>query len=150
MDRAIDHCANEAQIAARAAASGRRAHHRCSVDDGCPCRIDFSRAASALIAAKGSATSISFGLYPTTAAHRTNPFGSNTSISQRQHGSRDRAFDAAAPSATGPLSSSRMPHAEPNLTKRPVLTDLPTWRVVHPDSAPHLLSKSSTSLRFPR
>ena len=62
---------SEAQITARAAANGRRAHQRCSVE-GCPCRIDFSRAASALIAAKGSDTSISFGLYPVTAAHRTN------------------------------------------------------------------------------
>ena len=48
-----------AKITARAAASGRRAHHRCSVD-GCPCRIDFSRAAAALMASSGSATSISF------------------------------------------------------------------------------------------
>ena len=63
---------SEAQITARAAASGRRAHHRCNVD-GCPCRIDFSRAASALIAANGNDTSISFGLYPVTPAHRTNP-----------------------------------------------------------------------------
>ena len=39
--------------------SGRRAHHRCKVD-GCPCRMDFSRAASALIASSGRATSISF------------------------------------------------------------------------------------------
>lgn len=52
---------SEAQITARAAANGRRAHHRCNVD-GCPCRIDFSRAASELIAANGSATSISFAL----------------------------------------------------------------------------------------
>ena len=42
---------------ARQAASGRRAHHRCSVE-GCPCRIDFSRADSLLIASSGSATSI--------------------------------------------------------------------------------------------
>ena len=41
-----------------AAASGRRAHHRCSVD-GWPWRIDFSRADSRLIASSGSATSIS-------------------------------------------------------------------------------------------
>ena len=33
------------KITARAAASGRRAHHRCSVD-GWPWRIDFSRAAA--------------------------------------------------------------------------------------------------------
>ena len=52
---------SDAQITARTAANGRRAHQRCSVD-GCPCRIDFSRAASALIAAKGKATSINFGL----------------------------------------------------------------------------------------
>ena len=37
-----------AKITARAAASGRRAHHRCSVL-GCPCRIDFSRTLAALI-----------------------------------------------------------------------------------------------------
>ena len=42
----------------RAAASGRRAHHRCSVD-GWPWRIDFSRADSRLIVSSGSATSIS-------------------------------------------------------------------------------------------
>ena len=50
---------NEAVIErARAAASGRRAHHRCSVD-GCPCRMDFSREQAALIASSGSATSMS-------------------------------------------------------------------------------------------
>ena len=48
-----------AKITARAAASGRRAHHRCSVL-GCPCRIDFSRAEALFIASRGSATSISF------------------------------------------------------------------------------------------
>jgi hypothetical protein len=48
-----------AKITARAAASGRRAHHRCSVL-GCPCRIDFSRADALLIASSGSATSMSF------------------------------------------------------------------------------------------
>ena len=49
------------KITARAAASGRRAHHRCRVD-GWPCRIDFSRADAVLIASSGSATSISFFL----------------------------------------------------------------------------------------
>ena len=44
---------------ARAAASGRRAHHRCSVL-GCPCRIDFSREAALLIASRGRETSMSF------------------------------------------------------------------------------------------
>ena len=44
---------------ARAAANGRRAHHRCKVE-GWPCRIDFSRAEALLIASKGSAASISF------------------------------------------------------------------------------------------
>jgi hypothetical protein len=48
-----------AKITARAAASGRRAHHKCSVL-GCPCLIDFSRAEAALIASSGRATSISF------------------------------------------------------------------------------------------
>src|SRR5207245_1389153 len=43
----------------RAAASGRRAHQRCSVL-GCPCRIDFSLAQALLIASSGRATSISF------------------------------------------------------------------------------------------
>ena len=49
-------CANST---ARHAASGRRAHHRCSVE-GCPCRIDFSRAEAALIASSGIETSMSF------------------------------------------------------------------------------------------
>ena len=48
-----------AKITARAAASGRRAHHRCSVL-GCPWRIDFSRADALLMASSGSATSMSF------------------------------------------------------------------------------------------
>ena len=51
-----------AKITARAPASGRRAHHRCSVL-GCPCRIDFSRAEALLIASSGRATSISFFAY---------------------------------------------------------------------------------------
>jgi len=46
---------------ARQAANGRRAHHKCSVD-GCPCRMDFSRAASRLMASSGNATSMSFFL----------------------------------------------------------------------------------------
>jgi hypothetical protein len=50
-----------AKSTARAAASGRRAHHRCSVD-GCPWRIDFSRADSRLIASSGRATSMSLRL----------------------------------------------------------------------------------------
>jgi hypothetical protein len=41
-----------AKITARAAANGRRAHHRCNVE-GCPCRIDFSRAEAMLIASSG-------------------------------------------------------------------------------------------------
>jgi hypothetical protein len=36
-----------------------RAHQRCSMD-GCPCRIDFSRADASLMALRGNATSISF------------------------------------------------------------------------------------------
>ena len=48
-----------AQITARAAASGRRAHHRWRVE-GWPWRMDFSRADSLLMASKGRATSISF------------------------------------------------------------------------------------------
>ena len=48
-----------AKITARAAASGRRAHHRCSVL-GCPWRIDFSRALALLMASSGRATSMSF------------------------------------------------------------------------------------------
>ena len=47
------------KITARAAASGRRAHHRCRVL-GCPWRMLFSRAQAALIASRGMATSISF------------------------------------------------------------------------------------------
>src|SRR5438876_9894272 len=42
---------------ARHAASGRRAHHKCSVD-GCPCRMDFSRAECSLTAAMGKSTSM--------------------------------------------------------------------------------------------
>ena len=53
-----------AKITARAAASGRRAHHRCSVL-GCPCRIDFSRFDALLMASSGRATSISFFLVTT-------------------------------------------------------------------------------------
>jgi hypothetical protein len=49
----------EEKSTARQAARGRRAHQRCSVE-GCPWRIDFSRADSRLIASSGSATSISF------------------------------------------------------------------------------------------
>ena len=52
-------CANRT---ARQAASGLRAHHRCNVL-GCPWRIDFSRAAAALMASKGRVTSISFLQY---------------------------------------------------------------------------------------
>ena len=40
-------------------ARGRRAHQRCRVL-GWPCRMDFSRLAAALIASRGSATSMSF------------------------------------------------------------------------------------------
>ena len=62
---------SDAQITALAAANGRLAHHKCNVE-GCPCRIDFSLAASLLITPNGSATSINFGRYPPslTAAHR--------------------------------------------------------------------------------
>src|SRR4051812_12481048 len=44
-------------MTARAAAIGRRAHQRWSVE-GWPCRIDFSRAAATLMASSGRATSI--------------------------------------------------------------------------------------------
>ena len=60
---------SDAQITARAAANGRRAHQRCNVD-GCPCRIDFSRAASRLMAANGNATSINFGRCAAKTRHR--------------------------------------------------------------------------------
>ena len=46
-------------MTARAAARGRRAHHKCSVE-GCPCRMLFSRAEAMLIASSGSETSMSF------------------------------------------------------------------------------------------
>ena len=49
----------QAKSTARHAASGRRAHHRCSVL-GWPWRMDFSRAASRLMASSGRATSMSF------------------------------------------------------------------------------------------
>src|SRR5439155_21160009 len=48
-----------AKITARAAASGLRAHQRCSVL-GCPWRMDFSRAEAVLMAFSGRATSMSF------------------------------------------------------------------------------------------
>jgi hypothetical protein len=38
---------------------GRHTHKRCSVL-GCPCRIDFSRAAALSIASNGRATSMGF------------------------------------------------------------------------------------------
>ncbi len=41
---------------ARHAASGRLAHQRCNVE-GCPCRIDFSRAECLLSSATGKSTS---------------------------------------------------------------------------------------------
>ena len=46
-----------AQITARHAASGRRAHQMCSVEMW-PCRIDFSRRAWAVIRLMGRSTSI--------------------------------------------------------------------------------------------
>ncbi len=49
---------SSASSIARQAASGRRAHHRCSVE-GCPCRIDFSRAACLDTSAMGKSTSAS-------------------------------------------------------------------------------------------
>src|SRR6266545_1280372 len=52
---------NDANNTARHAAKGRRAHHRCSVD-GCPWRMDFSRAAATLMASSGRASSMSFFL----------------------------------------------------------------------------------------
>ncbi len=55
-DGSSTNCANST---ARQAANGRRAHQRCNVD-GCPCRIDFSRADAALIASSGIETSMSF------------------------------------------------------------------------------------------
>ncbi len=47
---------NSAMSTARDDASGRRAHHKCRVD-GCPCRIDFSRAACRDTSAIGKSTS---------------------------------------------------------------------------------------------
>ena len=70
------------KITARAAASGRRAHHRCSVD-GWPCRIDFSRDDAVLIASSGSATSISFFLMG-----RTFPGAARPSPTVRTHAHR--------------------------------------------------------------
>ncbi len=55
-DGSSTNCANST---ARQAANGRRAHHRCNVD-GCPCRIDYSRAEATLIASSGMETSMSF------------------------------------------------------------------------------------------
>ena len=50
---------NWANRTARQAANGRRAHQRCNVE-GCPCRIDFSRAEALLMASSGMETSMSF------------------------------------------------------------------------------------------
>ena len=52
---------SEANSTARHAANGRRAHHKCNVE-GCPCRMDFSLAASRVMSSSGSATSITFFL----------------------------------------------------------------------------------------
>ena len=48
---------NAAQITARHAASGRRAHQMCSVEI-CPCRMDFSRRACAEMRLMGRSTSM--------------------------------------------------------------------------------------------
>ena len=45
-DEPTDHPPDEAHNTARQAANGFRDHHKCKVD-GCPCRIDFSRADAA-------------------------------------------------------------------------------------------------------
>ena len=65
------------------AASGRRAHHRCSVE-GWPWRIDFSRADSRLIVSSGSATSISlrFGA-PTASSFASVVIGSERLLALR-------------------------------------------------------------------
>ena len=68
-------------MTARAAANGRRAHHRCSVL-GCPCRMDFSLAEAMLIASSGSATSISFFLV-TTNSPPSSKDGPNAPCAQR-------------------------------------------------------------------
>ena len=47
---------SRASSTARDDAKGRRAHQRCSVE-GCPCRIDFSRAACRDTSAMGKSTS---------------------------------------------------------------------------------------------
>ena len=52
----------DANMTARHDASGLRAHHRCNVD-GCPCRMDFSRADSLLMSASGRSISMSFLRY---------------------------------------------------------------------------------------
>ena len=61
---------SEAHNTARQAANGRRAHHKWSVE-GCPWRMDFSRADSILIASRGRATSISFFFIGNTKTQRT-------------------------------------------------------------------------------
>ena len=58
-DRSEGSSTSWAKSTARAAASGRRAHHRWRVL-GWPWRIDFSRAEAAFILSSGRATSISF------------------------------------------------------------------------------------------
>ena len=52
----------DAKMTARHDASGRRAHHGCSVE-GCPCLICFSRAECALMSVSGRSTSMSFLRY---------------------------------------------------------------------------------------
>ena len=76
-----------AKSTARAAARGRRAHQRCRVD-GCPWRIDFSRAAAALIASSGSATSIIFLHFP---AYAGRCHGASGSPQRIDHGQERKA-----------------------------------------------------------
>ena len=89
-------CANST---ARHAASGLRAHHRCSVE-GCPCRIDFSRAEAALISANGNATSMSF--------LRGAPMGTPFNGQDRSGtAGRSRQLELSASSCAWPICSSR-------------------------------------------
>ena len=63
--------ANHRSISARAAASTAAEPTTAASVEGCPCRIDFSRAVSVAIAASSSATSINFGLSSTTRSRKS-------------------------------------------------------------------------------
>ena len=88
------------QMIARAAASGRRAHHRCRVL-GCPCRIDFSRADARLMASSGRATSMSFLRVAVAVTSCPIPAGRPTRSPSAARCRRGGCIPALAPRARG-------------------------------------------------